>query len=314
MAVKTGFGFKAARLANNIVNMAVITAILLAFIFGCYAIWDTRQIYHAADAARYATYKPAPGSLSFNELQAINPEALYWLNVYGTNIDYPVTQGGDNMKYVNTDAKGRYSLSGAIFLDYRNSPDFIDFSNILYGHHMDKQTMFGEIGLFSDKEYFDARKYGSLYYGGREHGLEFFAFVHADAYDNSIFRTGVTGLAVQQAYLDMLRKTAIHLRGDVPVTPESRIVLLSTCSSNSTNGRDILIGMITDNVYDNPFEVGKNEAPGIIAGMEKFPGLWARVTPWLKIVMASQLLLIILLSGHMIYQRKTGCKAGKEMN
>ena len=33
---------------------------------------------------------------SFVELQAINPDVFGWLNVYGTNIDYPLLQGEDN--------------------------------------------------------------------------------------------------------------------------------------------------------------------------------------------------------------------------
>ena len=160
---------KAVRTANSLVNFAVLAAILLLLAFGCYALWDSNQVYNAANAAQYEIYKPtaADEGKSFGELQAINPEVFSWLTVYGTNIDYPVTQGGDNMKYVNTNAEGSYSLSGSIFLDYENSRDFSDFNSILFGHHMEKQAMFGEIGLFSDKDYFNARLYGSLYYNGR---------------------------------------------------------------------------------------------------------------------------------------------------
>ncbi|MCG4817374.1 class B sortase, partial [Collinsella aerofaciens] len=78
----------------------------------------------------------AEGGLSFEQLKELNPEVFGWLTVYGTNIDYPVTQGKDNWKYVNTNALGEYSLSGAIFLDYTNRKDFQDFNSILYGHHM----------------------------------------------------------------------------------------------------------------------------------------------------------------------------------
>jgi len=219
--------------------------------FGCYAIWDSRQVYETADKSHYAIYKPTEKNegKSFKELQAINPEVFAWLSVYGTNIDYPVTQGRDNMKYVNTNAEGKYSLSGAIFLDYNNSKDFSDFNSILYGHHMQRKTMFGEIGSFSDEAFFNAHRYGNLYYGGKGHGIDFFAFVHTSAYDGTVFMPNIAG---RQAYLDNLMTNAIYTR-NIGVTTEDNIVLLTTCSSASTNGRDILVGRITGEVYKDPY-------------------------------------------------------------
>jgi len=285
MGVMVITGKRIIRLANSIINTAVLIVFMVLFAFGCYAIWDSDQVYRAADAARYETYKPTSeyGIDSFKDLQAINPEVIAWLTVYGTHIDYPMAQADNNMKYVNMDAKGKYSLSGSIFLDSRNSPDFSDFSSIIYGHHMDQHKMFGEIEQFADKKYFDARQYGSLYYGGQEHGIWFFAFIYADAYDNTIFRTKITN---RQAYLNMLMGKAVHRRADVPVTAADRIILLSTCSSSSTNGRGILIGKITDAVYADPFKTDIKSIPVI----NELPGIWAQIS------IAAMLFLLILLA------------------
>lgn len=238
---------KAVRLVSAVVDAALLIAALALLAAGGYALWDTNQVTLAASPGQYAVYRPTDENegLSFAQLRAINPEVFAWLTVYGTNIDYPVVQGKDNMKYVNTNAEGKYSLSGAIFLDCGSNADFSDFSSILYGHHMEKKTMFGEIGLFADRAYFDAREYGSLYYGGREHGLRFFAFLHVDAYDEMIFRTGIADAQEQEAYLGALMSAATHTHG-IDVTVDDHIVLLSTCSSGTTNGRDILVGKITD--------------------------------------------------------------------
>jgi sortase B len=245
---------RAIRIANGTVNAAVLMVILLLLAIGCYSFWDANQVYNAADAVQYAKYKPTTeeGSISFEELRKLNPEVFSWITVYGTHIDYPVAQASDNMKYVNTDAYGNYSLTGAIFLDSGCSKDFSDFSSILYGHHMEKEAMFGEIGLFAKKSYFDERKYGALYYDGVEHGLEFFAFLHADAYDGAVFRTKVEGEA-RAEYLAMLLDRAEHTR-EIGVTTDDRIVLLSTCTAGpETNGRDILVGRITDEVFSDAF-------------------------------------------------------------
>ena len=252
MKTKT-IGKKAIRAIHGIINLSVLTLIVLSSAFAGYALWDTEQIFQSADKSHYTVYKPqeADEGKSFLELQAINDEVFAWLSVYGTNIDYPVTQGPDNMKYVNTNAEGEYSLSGAIFLDYGNSRDFSDFNGILYGHHMEKKTMFGEIGFFAEDQMFDTHLYGNMYYDGVDHGIEFFAFVHTDAYDAEVFTPDV-GDELREAYLDGLLAKAMHRR-DMDISIEDHIILLSTCSSDSTNGRDILIGRITDRVYDDPF-------------------------------------------------------------
>jgi len=244
-------GGKAIKLANGAVNCFVLAVILLLTTFAGYALWDSNQIHRAADKNIFAHYKPTPanGGKTFKELQALNAEVFAWLCVYGTNIDYPVTQAVDNMKYINTDAEGCYSLSGSIFLDCVNSKDFSDFNSILYGHHMAKKVMFGEIESFLDKEVFISSRYGNLYFDGRDHGLEFFAFVHTDAYDSAVFTPNVKG-EQRREYLDGLLGMAIHIR-DIGVTEKDHIVLLSTCSLGSTNGRDVLIGRITDETYED---------------------------------------------------------------
>ncbi len=246
-------GRKAVKAASSVISFTVLAALVLLTAFTAYAVWDSWQIYEAADKAQYAVYKPTvkSGGKTFAELQAANGEVIAWLCVYGTNIDYPVTQCEDNMKYVNTNAQGEYSLSGSIFLDAENSNDFTDFNSILYGHHMEKHAMFGEIGNFSDKNVFASHEYGNLYVNGENRGIEFFAFVHTDAYNMAVFKANVKDN--HQEYLDNLLSNAVHKR-DADVSAEDSLILLSTCSSASTNGRDILVGKITRETYKDRFE------------------------------------------------------------
>jgi len=284
-------GRKSIYLTNNIVNNIILTVIVILIAFAEYALWDSNQIYRAADKSNYAVYKPTVSDegKSFKELQALNAEVFAWLTVYGTNIDYPVTQGHDNMKYVNTNAEGLYSLSGAIFLDYNNKKDFSDFNSILYGHHMAKKTMFGEIGEFSNKDMFDSHRYGKIYFDGKDHGIEFFAFIHTDAYDGTVFKANVKE---ESRYIDNLYEKAIYIR-DIGVTTDDRIILLSTCSSDSTNGRDILAGRITGEVYE-----GLILAPEIIE--EKESSDTDRLYCLVKEIHLLLLLMILMLTARLI--------------
>ena len=248
----TGSGYRHISLLyviDSIINFFVLMVILLVLAFAGYALWDSEQVHSQADKSHYTAYKPTAENegKTFEDLRAINDEVIAWLTVFDTNIDYPVTQTKDNMKYVTTNAEGRYSLSGSIFLDYRNHADFSDFNSIVYGHNMDKKTMFGEIGLFEDAEYFDRHGYGNFYFDGKDHGIEFFAFIHTDAYNSDVFWPNVPE-DLRQEYLDELRDIAINYR-DIGVSVNDRIVLLATCSPSTTNGRDILVGRITDETY-----------------------------------------------------------------
>jgi len=286
---------KLIKVINNTVNLTVLTIIVLLISYAGYALWDSNHIHHAADKSHYEKYKPAATDegKSFKELQALNPEVFAWLDVYGTNIDYPIAQGPDNMKYVDTNAEGNYSLSGSIFLDCNNSKHFDDFNSIVYGHNMAKNKMFGDIGTFKDKEIFDSHRYGNLYFDGKDNGIEFFAFIHTSAYDDSLFTAGIKEND-RQRYLNNVFAEAIHVR-DIGVTTEDRIILLSTCSSDTTNGRNILVGRITDEIFEDPFLKQQiNEGNGLISGLVK--GINT-----LNLIL---LTLLIVLISVIIYKRK----------
>jgi sortase B len=305
-------GRKTISVINVAVNMAVLTIIMLLITFAGYALWDSEQINHAADKTHYTIYKPTAANegKSFKELQVINAEVIAWLSVYGTNIDYPVTQGWNNLKYVNTNAEGLYSLSGSIFLDHNNSKNFGDFNSILYGHHMEKRMMFGEIGSFADESIFNAHKYGNLYFDEKDHGIEFFAFIHTSAYNNIVFTPNIQE-ELRQIYLDDLLVGAIQRR-DIGISAEDRIVLLATCSSGSTNGRDILIGRITDELYEDPFiSTKKNDVKEHMDSQDSVFKETRLIIPILIVLLLTLILPLIVLV-LVIYHRSKKRKRRRE--
>lgn len=240
-------------ITNTLVNTVVLIILALLITVSFLAIWDSQQVFEEAKSTQYAIYKPTPkDNTSFEDLKKINPEVFSWLNVYGTNIDYPLVQGKDNMKYVNMNAKGIYSLSGSLFLDYRNAQDFSDFNSIIYGHHMEKEVMFGQLELFRDENYFQAHPYASIYVDGKNKGLEFFLFLHADAYDTFLFNANIQGDKAQEEYLKYLYANAINTK-DIEIGIKDKLILLTTCSTDSTNGRDILVGVLREEAFENTF-------------------------------------------------------------
>lgn len=131
-----------------------IVAILCLLLFLClYAMIDAVNVYLNANDTSVLKYKPELGH-GKEALQELSEDAVAWLTVDNTKIDYPVMQGKNNDEYINKDPFGNFSLSGSIFLDSRNSADFSDPYSILYGHHMEYGAMFGALDDFKRKKLF----------------------------------------------------------------------------------------------------------------------------------------------------------------
>lgn len=234
-------------------DFVIISVIVILVLLALFTSWETGRIYRQSDAEKLASYKPtAEDNLSFAELQKINPEVMAWLTVYGTPIDYPVAQAETNEKYVNQDLFGSFSLTGALFLDHNNDPHFTDKNNIIFGHHMEKEMMFGNLDEFRDEAYFKAHNTGNLYVDGRNLGIKMFAWLDVDAYDPNIYNTKITTEEEQALLIDTLKeKSEVFIDG--VATPNKRILQLSTCGTDTTNERYILAAIITEETYENPY-------------------------------------------------------------
>lgn len=278
---------------RTFVRYALVLALCLPLVMGCYALWDSHVVYEHADVTQWQPYKPTePEPLSFWELQRINPEVHAWLSVYGTNIDYPVCQSSPEQeeKYLTTDAKGEYSLSGALFIDTTNRPDFSDFATFVYGHHMENEVMFGTITNFANQAFFDEHRFGNLFANDEDYGLEFFCYLDADAYDRDIYRTNFGSLPEQEEYLRLLHERARWWRDDVEVGAQDRIVLLSTCASGYTNARALLVGKICNERFKNPFV----KIPNLGTGVDELGG-WLGIPWWCWLVLVLFVVVMMVL-------------------
>ncbi|MBQ3588855.1 MAG: chloride channel protein, partial [Clostridia bacterium] len=88
--------------------------------------------------------------LDMQALKTANSDVIGWIYVPGTAIDYPLVQGSDNSKYLNTAWDGTWNKAGAIFMEERNSAEFDDFNTIIYGHNMGNGSMFSDLHLYRD--------------------------------------------------------------------------------------------------------------------------------------------------------------------
>lgn len=84
-------------------------------------------------------------NVNFNELKKINSETKGWIQVKGTNINYPFVQATDNDYYLNHTFNKSKNSAGWVFLDYRNNINNLSKNTVIYAHGRLDETMFGSL-------------------------------------------------------------------------------------------------------------------------------------------------------------------------
>lgn len=100
----------------------------------------------------------------FDQLTAVNPEAIAYVYAPGTELDEPVVQTGDNATYLDkTFDGGNEPYMGTVFMDTDNKKDFSDRLTWLFGHARGSKVgdhrMFNDVNYYDKQEYFDQHPY-----------------------------------------------------------------------------------------------------------------------------------------------------------
>jgi len=83
--------------------------------------------------------------VDFSKLLATNKNTKGWIQISGTNINYPFVQTTDNSFYLTHSFNNSYNEAGWVFMDYRNDIENFDKNTILYAHGRYDNTMFGTL-------------------------------------------------------------------------------------------------------------------------------------------------------------------------
>ena len=226
---------------DSAVNRIVAILCLLLFLICLYAMIDAVNVYLNANDKSVLKYKPQLGHGS-EALGELSDDAVAWLTIDNTSIDYPVMQGRNNDEYINKDPFGEFSLSGSIFLDSRNRGDFSDPYSILYGHHMEHGAMFGALDDFNKQEYFDQHRTGTLITtSGQDYTIRLFAACKADATEKTVFDPPESNNEELLQYLKQ-HASVFEPQG---VDAQSRILAMTTCQSAENIERMAVFGILT---------------------------------------------------------------------
>lgn len=212
---------------NNLITFVC----LITMAISGYKIFTKLSEYKKADNI-YTEIRETKENSNKN-LSSVNDNYMFWINVKGTNIDYPVVQGEDNDFYLNHGFNKEYLSSGSIFLDYRNNFND-DFNSVIYGHHMRNRTMFGELMKFKDEEFFRNNKDITITSKDGTYDYEIFAVGVFDA----DFGYNDVSFSDENEFSNFLNKimSSSTYKRDI-VDSSDKIITLSTCSYEYDNAR-----------------------------------------------------------------------------
>lgn len=179
----------------------------------------------------------------YRELKADNQDVCGWISIEGTEISYPILQNAnDNSYYLNHDASGAESESGAIFIENYNSPDFSDFLTVLYGNRMDDGSMFGELLEYEDPAFFEKHRNIRIFLPDRT--IEYYIFATYVG-DNShlLLKRDLSEIENRNKYISEIfkqRSMRNNLDKAIEVSAENNILALSTGYPSGSDSRFIV--------------------------------------------------------------------------
>lgn len=209
-------------------------------------VWMTKTIENDAVESSIISCNPHEDEVAYEDLVAMNPDVIGWIQVDGTSIHHPILQGEDNSAYLNKNAYGEFSLAGSIFLDYRNHSDFSDPINNVYGHNINNTDMFADVKKYLDESFFRKHESGILTIGDKNNMVHFIAAFVAEADDPDFFDSQNGGDDLFYQRMNEKMKSG-SFQPTMSVTNEMNILLLSTCISAESTERAVLIGLIEEN-------------------------------------------------------------------
>ncbi len=249
---------KILRFINDRIFQAIGIVMLVVLLLGVYYMADVLYVYYRAEDRKIFSYRPSEDNTEI--LKDLSEDAVAWVRINDTDIDYPIMQGEDNSKYLNTDPYGDFSLSGSIFLDARNNPGFADTYSLVYGHHMDHGAMFGALDPFLGEEYLSEHTEGEIF------------TADGHVYDLHIFASSIVNVKIPEIFHATEcdgNAEWIAANADTFFEPQDeewkeRVVALTTCTSADTTDRTCVFGWLSE-----AKDIDAEEAPEALLDLEQ---------------------------------------------
>ena len=182
----------------------------------------------------------------YKKLFSQNKSLIGWIKIDDTNIDYPVMQTVNNEYYLDHNYNQQYDKNGSIFLDKDCDITNPGTNMIIYGHHMKSGKMFGNLKLYSNKEYYDKHsiiQFDTIYEEGRYQIMYVFrSRIYNE--DEIVFKYyqffEVATPEEFDSHMNEMAQMSLYDTG-VTATYGDKLITLSTCDNSEQDGRFVVV-------------------------------------------------------------------------
>lgn len=188
--------------------------------------------------------KSQNGSIMQNLIH-VNSDIKGIIKVNNSKINYPIVQCDNNEFYIKHDVKKNKSKYGTIFIDCRNKLNNNSLAGqnvILYGHNMKDGSMFADLKLFKNKEFYKNNQIVDLAILPKKYKFQIFSVfvVNADFDYRKIYFHNDEEVS---KYLKLIKSSALYFK-NVEFNCEDTMLTLSTCSYDRENARLVVQGKL----------------------------------------------------------------------
>ena len=171
--------------------------------------------------------------INFDTLLKKNKDTKGWLEVKGTNINYPFVQSKDNKYYLTHSFDKKYTDAGWVFLDFRNNIDNPNKNTIIYGHARKDKTMFGTLKNTLKKDWYNNKENQIIKMITPKYILEYqvFSTYHIKTEDYYI-QTNFNSDKDFEKFLTTIKNRSTH-NYKVNLNKDDYILTLSSCYSEN---------------------------------------------------------------------------------
>jgi sortase B len=172
-------------------------------------------------------------TVDFGKLKEQNNEAIAWLKVNNTNIEYPVVKTENNSFYLNHSFDKSKNLAGWIFADYRNKFDGTDKNIVIYGHNMRDGSMFGSMKNILKSDWYNNDENTNIILNTEKESCVYKVFsIYKIENEDYYIRTEFNNDNEFEEFIKTIKKRSIK-EFDIDISKNDNILTLSTCANNN---------------------------------------------------------------------------------
>ena len=173
--------------------------------------------------------------VDFNELLAKNSDTVGWIQVKGTNINYPIVQTTDNSYYLNHAFDKTSNDAGWVFMDYRNDAVNFNQNTILYAHSRLTGSMFGSLKNILESSWYTNKNNHIIRLSTPTENTMWQVFsVYTIPKESYYITPSFNTLEAYSEFLNTIKgRSEVEFSGTV--NTDDKVLTLSTCQDNFGN-------------------------------------------------------------------------------